>query len=551
MSSKRMVWKLNKRLFRINPVNYTLYFLLGLLWSATPLICAYIVKALFDAIEVSHAVMFYSLCCVYLLLNVISISAVKKTGILEVVIRFITGKLIIDRVVDSIINSKQKNDSELGGVLDIVNYDVDALEYMLLTQLDLTSQLFYIGFAIAALHVTNAMLTLYVVLPIILISILFWLLSKKYKERYSSAREESIDYSKRLSEFILNRESIQFMANIQDIEHVFSETCYRRGHTRIRKTMFGFLFKSLTQSISTIGVVAILFLSIFPINGNSIQIGELILFIAFVGYGCSFLDLFAVTSSGIRSGEDSLTRLVDLVEKTPEETIISITDSITYEKPVDLEITSISFEDYRLTCDDCPHTFVLKTGDVMVVSGPNKSGKTKFLDSILGYSPYFGKIEINKIDEGVIGYVSQNIRLFDASIDENINLFLGEKLDSDGVLCIVNAADRFGKKNKDIGVNGTMLSEGQRQRVSLARAIYNDQGLLILDNAFVYLDKDNRKLIFDNIVATNKILIVASNDPYVIGKASILMELKDQKIKLSRGGNYENTPSRVFPFLIL
>jgi len=537
MNNKGLVWQLNKRLFRLNPARYLLYFLLSLLWSASPFICAYLVKALFDTLEANQGIIFNFLCAALLSVNLLSVYAVRKTGVLEIIIRFTVGKVIKDRVMDAMIESKTKSKGEIGRFLDIMNYDVDALEYMLLTQLDLISQLLYVVIALLSLLAIHSILTLYVVLPIISISILFWWLSKKYQNHYASAREGSIDYSNTLSEFMLNRESIQFMGNTHDIERAFKQTCQHRGHSRLRRMMFGFLFESLTQSISAFGVAALLFTSVMLKGENTIQVGDLTLFVAFISYGCTFLDLFAVTASGIRGGEDSLVRLSEFIEQSPERSIMNITKPIgeSNSKAVHRMINSVYFTNFKIAFDDQPHTFCLNEGEILVVTGPNASGKTKFLDAVLGYAPYFGKIDIAGEDSCPMGYVPQKSTLFDASIDENVGLFNEEVSKLQDALCIANVEDHFCKGNETIGVDGKNLSEGQRQRVSLARAYYHSHGLLLLDDAFAYLDKTNRTGIYNNIIAKGQTLIIASNDPDILSKANLWVELNDQRMTVRTG----------------
>jgi ABC-type bacteriocin/lantibiotic exporter with double-glycine peptidase domain len=62
------------------------------------------------------------------------------------------------------------------------------------------------------------------------------------------------------------------------------------------------------------------------------------------------------------------------------------------------------------------------------------------------------------------------------------------------------------------------------------RALYNNDGLIVLDDAFAYLDKDNRKKIFDNITALENIVIYATSDESLINKSNKIIRLDNSKL---------------------
>jgi ATP-binding cassette, subfamily C, bacterial PrsD len=148
--------------------------------------------------------------------------------------------------------------------------------------------------------------------------------------------------------------------------------------------------------------------------------------------------------------------------------------------------------------------FRLVTGEVCGVIGPNGAGKTSLARVLTGVWPAAkGTVRLDgaSLDQWdldrrghYIGYLSQTIELFDGTIAENIARMSPEP-DSAGVLAAAQLAGahdmivrRPGGYNFRIGEAGNSLSAGQCQRIGLARALYGDPFLIVLDEANSNLD---------------------------------------------------------------
>ena len=167
--------------------------------------------------------------------------------------------------------------------------------------------------------------------------------------------------------------------------------------------------------------------------------------------------------------------------------------------------------------------FSIKKHEFLGIVGETGSGKSTFVDLLIGLiKPDSGSVSVDKKDinkeayfwKKSLGYVPQNLYLLDDSIKKNIAFGYKENEISDlKIQSSINRSQLFkfisGLKNgldTKVGERGIKISGGERQRIAIARALYNDPEILVLDEATSALDLDTE----------NRVL-------------EILLNLKDQK----------------------
>ena len=158
----------------------------------------------------------------------------------------------------------------------------------------------------------------------------------------------------------------------------------------------------------------------------------------------------------------------------------------------------------------------IKKGEAIGIIGETGSGKSTIINLLTGLlKPSSGKIEVDSLDinsnlndwHKKIGYVPQSVYLLDDSIRKNIAFGLKEEnIDNDLVQKAIEKANmkKFIDNLKNgletfVGEKGIRLSGGQQQRIGIARALYRNPEILILDEATSSLDQVTEKKIMESV----------------------------------------------------
>jgi ATP-binding cassette subfamily C protein len=186
-------------------------------------------------------------------------------------------------------------------------------------------------------------------------------------------------------------------------------------------------------------------------------------------------------------------------------------------------------------------TFNAKAGTVLAVIGPSAAGKSTLARALTGVWPLSrGAVRLDgaalsswSLEElgKHIGYLPQDVQLFDGSITENISRF-EEQPDSQRVIAASRAADVHemvlrlpnGYETR-IGSQGSVLSAGQRQRIALARALYGDPFLVVLDEPNSNLDSDGEMALvkaIEGVRARGGVVVVIAHRPSLLSSADLV-----------------------------
>ena len=202
------------------------------------------------------------------------------------------------------------------------------------------------------------------------------------------------------------------------------------------------------------------------------------------------------------------------------------------------------------------YQFTIKKGESIALIGKSGAGKTTLVDVILGLlQPQQGDIKVDSHSiycnlrnwQNLVGYIPQSIFLIDDTLEKNIAFGVPQDaIDRPQLYQAIKAAqlEEVVENLPDglqtiVGERGLLLSGGQRQRVGIARALYHEREILVLDEATAALDNETESLITKAITSlsgTKTMIIIAHRLTTVKHCDRIYLMEKGRIIK---SGSYE------------
>ena len=276
---------------------------------------------------------------------------------------------------------------------------------------------------------------------------------------------------------------------------------------RIRSISFvqGTLVNTLRQ--------VILFILMWLIFHKTMNAGQLVTMQIFSFFVFGPLQEIGNILLSYREAEASLNNFDALMKKAPE-------PEPAHPKPLG-NIKTLAFNNVAFKHQTASHkaidgiSFNVNTGETIAFVGPSGSGKSTLMKLLVGlYRPLEGKILYNNLDETEIyfddlrkqiGFVTQDTNLFSGTIRENLMFVNPEASEADVNEVLQKASCNYllsrAEKGLDtmIGEGGLKLSGGEKQRISIARALLRKPHLLIFDEATSALDSLTEEEITDTI----------------------------------------------------
>lgn len=400
--------------------------------------------------------------------------------------------------------------------------------------------------ALAFMFKEAPMLTLYTIIPLPILSVLIYLISKEIHKRSTVVQE----YLSKLSTFTQEIFSGISVIKAYGIEpqtqadfDTLAKTSKEKQLSLVRVQAFFFPMMLLLIGISNIIVIYIGGQQY--INGE-ISLGNIIEFIIYVNMLTWPVATVGWVTSIIQRAEASQKRINEFLKIEPEIKNNTIEPSVI--------VGNIEFKNVYFTYDDTNIkaiqglSFKINSGETLAIIGKTGSGKSTILD-LIGrlYDIDKGQLLIDNqpIDKlnltslrDAIGYVPQDAFLFSDTINNNIkfgkeNAANKEVIDAaknaqvhENIIKFSNGYDTV------LGERGITLSGGQKQRVSIARAIIKDPKILLFDDCLSAVDTETEEKILNNLkkVSSGKTSIIVSHRISSAKNANHIIVLDNGKI---------------------
>jgi ATP-binding cassette subfamily B protein RaxB len=401
--------------------------------------------------------------------------------------------------------------------------------------------------SLVLMFILAPVLTTIVVVGAVLYGILRWATYTPLRQ----ASAEAIVWSARRDSHFL-----ETMRGVKTIK-LFNAKEYRRAHwlnllvetinAQLNTQKLQLLFKNANSLLLGGLAILVIWLGAEKVLENTFSVG---LLIAFIAYKDQFLRRISELINRVvdlKMLRLHAERLADIALTEPEPRAAVWDPMPRLPGPAAIEVRNLCFRysvNDRWVIDNV--SFRIEAGESVAIAGPSGCGKTTLLKLLAGLlPPSSGEILIDGqplteigVDRycAMIGVVMQDDQLFAGSIGDNI-CFFADHPDHERIQDCARMASvqndiemmpmRYGTL---IGDMGTVLSGGQKQRVLIARALYRQPAILMLDEATSHLDVDRERAVNAAVSAAEMTRIIIAHRPETIRAADRSIVLEDGKI---------------------
>jgi ATP-binding cassette subfamily B protein len=288
---------------------------------------------------------------------------------------------------------------------------------------------------------------------------------------------------------------------------VLSGKMYRSG---FRAAWLSALFLPVVQLISALALGIVAWYGGLQANIGDLTVGGIQAFISYITYMLWPIQEMARVYAEMQHAIASAERIFSLIDSRPEVTNkVDAMDPGTLSGNIVFDHVHFYYESGKPVLKD--FSLHVKQGETIALVGPTGGGKTTIVNLLCRfYEPNEGKIYINGVDytrlslhaiQSRIGMVLQTPHLFSGSVRENITYGDLEATDEEiERAAVITGAHEFIKEfehgyNEEVGEGGNLLSVGQKQLISLARAVLAQPEIFIMDEATSSVDTLTEALI--------------------------------------------------------
>lgn len=448
--------------------------------------------------------------------------------------------------------------SDTGRIGQLVSWDM----------MDMVWQGSYLLFVLINMALINIHLAMYIMLIIPFAVILIIFFQKKLVALNRKIREINSKITSNFNEGITGAKSIKTLVVENKINHDFDVDSDDMEKTSVLAGRYSALFSSLVTMLSSITLAIILWKGGMINQEGIIMIGTLSVFMT---YALNMLEPIQSIVGGIArliAIQVNIERFTTLLETQSDvadrtEVIEKYGDTFHPKKENwealhgDVEFKDVSFK-YPDGNEMVLEHFDLKVpqGTNVAIVGETGAGKSTLVNLVCRFfEPTYGQVLIDGKDardrsqlwlHSNIGYVLQTPHLFSGTVRDNLRYGKPDATDEEiwKALKLVNAEFVIDKMDKgldsEVGEGGDMLSTGEKQLISFARAILADPKILVLDEATASIDTLTEKAIQDAIftVIKGRTSFVIAHRLSTIVDADVILVVKDGKI-IERGKHTE------------
>ena len=463
----------------------------------------------------------------------------------------------------------------VGEILSRINDAVKIRAFINDVSINLAVNFFMIVFSFALMFTYYWKLAVVILLVIPFYSLIYYITNRLNKKAERKLMENSAELESQLVESLNSMSTIKSFG-LEQHANVKTEDKFYNLLQTVYKSGLNNLFSNFsTEFISRLFTIILLWVGAGFVLDNEVTPGELLSFYALIGYFTEPVSSLIGMNKTIQNAMIAADRLFEIMdlEREKDENKVKLTpemmDDIKF-KEVKFRYGSrvTVFENLNLT---------LSKGKVTAIVGESGSGKSTLMAILQNLYPlqsggvFIGKYDLKYIENEslrtMIGVVPQKIDLFAGNVVDNIAV--GDfQPDMQKIIAICTSLGivEFIEKlpnnfNTYLGENGATLSGGQKQRIAIARALYKDPEILILDEATSSLDSASERYVqkmVEILREQNKTVIIIAHRLSTVFQADKIVVLENGKVAeqgrheelMQNKSAYYNLWKQQFPMLV-
>lgn len=368
-------------------------------------------------------------------------------------------------------------------------------------------------------------------LPFVLISIIISLLLKK--KVYMTTKDYK-EYSSKFKDSTLNMLKNEIYFRGMGVNEKYIDQYSKEVDILAKKNVKNLVYKASMESIySSIGFIGLFFVLYFGLNNVIDGTYD-------IGTFTTILTTFVlIANKGSKVGKSF--NAYQGLKVTWKRIKPFLEDDIEKEEEYQLNSDGLSLIDFSYSYDDFKTptiTYSFNKDEKIGIVGRVHTGKSTLLKSLTGLYEYDGKAKLNGIDlkdlfkskNQVISYCPSKESLFKDSIANNIELGrdgnIKEALNS---ACLTDSQLDI---NTEINPTMVNISGGQKQRLMLARSLYHQSNMYLLDNPFSSLERSMSESISNQVLDMNGLFFIVTNDENILKKLDRIIYLNDGIAKI-------------------
>lgn len=350
-----------------------------------------------------------------------------------------------------------------------------------------------------------------------------------------------------------NNQVLENIKNLKEIRIFSAEKYFLDKFNKVQRENNNVIFKNtfyasippyLVEIILVISLIILAGLITLKNYGDSSKIiASYGLILGIVFRIAPSLNRIQVALNHMNSSKDLVKKMNDEYEQNHFDAVSNVTnnnDSLEFNEKIKFEDVSFGYRENVSVIKDC--SFEIKKGEFVGIIGLSGAGKTTMADILMGLLPVnSGKITVDNEEitekninafRNLTGYVPQEVNLLENSFKNNVAWGQDEKnIDDERVIESLKLAQLYDFVQENGGINSVIrgLSQGQKQRLMIARGLYKNPEILIFDEATSSLDVETEHEITKMLTSLkgNKTLIAIAHRLSTLKECDKLIYLKD------------------------